>query len=213
MAIMTVRDLRPQLGSARNQGSRPTCVAFAFSDGHAARRGALDPLSVEHLYYHAVQRTPGSDPRAGVSMPTSIAALVKDGQCAEIGWPYIDPLVDPAAWAPPQEATPAFRRLSELASASTSTILAELDADSPVVIALLLGERFHTPNAQGRVVVGPNDADTAYHAVLAVGHGRDGAEPFILVRNSWGAEWGLNGHSWVSAAYLQLRLYALARFP
>jgi len=156
-AIMTARDLRAQFGPARNQGSRPTCIAFAFSDGHAACRGALEPLSVEHLYYHAVQRTPGRDPHAGVNMPTSIEALAEDGQCGETGWPYIDPLVDAAAWAPPQDATPAFRRRSELASASTSAIVAELDADSPVVIALLLGERFYTPDAQGRIVVGQND--------------------------------------------------------
>ena len=108
MAIMTLRDLRRQFGPARNQGSRPTCIAFAFSDGHAAARGEPEPLSAEHLYYHAVQRTAGRDPHDGVAMPTCIAALGADGQSAEAGWPYIDPLTDLSSWTPPASATPVF---------------------------------------------------------------------------------------------------------
>lgn len=213
MAIMTLRDLRPQLGPARNQGSRPTCIAFAFSDGHAVARGEPELLSAEHLYFHAVQRTIGRDPNKGVAMPTCIDALREDGQSAETGWPYIEQLADVSAWTPPTSATPVFRRESETGAAFLAGLVNELDAERPTVVALLLGERFYGPAADGRIVPGPGDADTDYHAVLAVGHGRDGSEPFILVRNSWGPEWGVEGHAWLSAAYLQPRLYGLVRFP
>ena len=213
MAIAMMRDLRPQLGPARNQGSRPTCIAFAFSDGHAVVRRAAQPMSVEHLYFNAVQRTPSRDPDAGVNMPTCTAALGLDGQCVEAGWPYLDFVPNAKHWVCPATATPSFRRRSETTTNSTDAITAELEADRPVVIALLLGERFYAPDPEGRVRPGPGDSDTDYHAVLAVGHGCEGAEPYLLVRNSWGAEWGLEGHAWISALYLAPRLYALARFP
>ena len=213
MPIMTLRDLRPQLGPARNQGSRPTCIAFAFSDGHAAMRRQPASLSVEHLYYNAVQRTPDGDPDQGVTMPVCVSALAADGQCPEVGWAYLDPIGDLSTWSPPATAAPVFRKRSSLESTSVDRIIEELDADRPVVVALLLGERFYVPDAEGRVISGPNDPDTDYHAVLAVGHGRNGADTYVLVRNSWGLDWGLEGHSWVSAEYLRPRLYALARFP
>lgn len=213
MTIIMVRDLRPQLGPARNQGSRPTCIAFAFSDGHAAARRVLEPLSTEHLYFNAVQRTPGRDPHGGVNIPTCIAALAGDGQCAEVGWPYLDAAPASDRWMAPATATPSFKRLSEASPNSVATITAELDGERSVVIALLLGERFYAPGSGGVIVPGPGDADTDYHAVLAVGHGRDESQRYLLVRNSWGGEWGLDGHAWVAASYLEPRLYALACFP
>ena len=213
MAIEMLCDLRQQLGPARNQGSRPTCIAFAFSDGHAAVRQVLEPLSTEHLYYNAVQRTPGRDPNGGVNMPTCIAALRCDGQCVEGGWPYLEAVPAGEQWSPPATATPSYTRLSQTFSNSVVAIAAELDAARPVVVALLLGERFYMPGPDGAIVPGPGDADTDYHALLAVGHGRDETQTYLLVRNSWGAEWGLEGHAWVAAPYLEPRLYALARFP
>ena len=213
MAIVMVRDIRPQLGQARNQGSRPTCIAFAFSDGHAATRGVLEPLSTEHLFYHAVQRTPGRNPSGGVNMPNCIAALSRDGQCPEAGWPYLDAAPDLERWTPPATAKPSFKRRSELSSNSIAAITAELDSERPVVVALLLGERFYAPDPDGAIVFGPGDDDTDYHAVLAVGYGRDETQRYLLVRNSWGSEWGLDGHAWVAAPYLEPRIYALACFP
>ena len=40
-------------GQARNQGARPTCMAFAASDIHAALRRGWSPLSCEYAFYQA----------------------------------------------------------------------------------------------------------------------------------------------------------------
>jgi Papain family cysteine protease len=210
VAITVVSDLRSLLGVARNQGRRPTCVAFAVSDAHAAARGAPEPLSPEHLYFHGVQRTSNGHPNLGVSLLKILDALRIDGQCAETGWPYLDTLpADLATWTPPSTATPAHRHDSEPTLPRVGAIIAQLNAGQPVVITLLLGMRFYTPIA-GLVIAGANDANTDWHAVVAVAHGRQDTEDFILVRNSWGAGWGIEGHAWISASYLEPRLHQLA---
>jgi hypothetical protein len=54
MSVITAAvDLRSLFGTARNQGSRPTCLAFAASDTHAALRSGWVPLSCEYAFYQA----------------------------------------------------------------------------------------------------------------------------------------------------------------
>jgi len=210
VAIAVLKDLRPALGPARDQGSRPTCVAFAVSDAHAVARGSYEPLSAEYLYYHGVNRTPGRNPHLGVTLPAISEALRHDGQCLEVGWPYLDPFPgDLKSWRPPATATPVFRRDTAPIANAMDDLIAGVDADKPTVLTLLLGARFHMP-ASGVVEPGPGDVDTDYHAVLAVGHGRDGTRRYVLVRNSWGNGWGFDGHAWIAADYLEPRLYQVA---
>jgi len=201
------RDLRGAFGSTRHQGDRPTCIAFALSDAHSAVRGAREVLSAEHLYFHAVQRTTGGHPDRGVALPEARAALQLDGQSLEAGWPYLARLpTDLAQWLPPATATPLFRRDTQLMSDDVADILTRLDAGQPVVVIFLMGERFYAP-PDGLVEPGPNDADVAYHAVIAVGHGTSAAgEACILIRNSWGEGWAIEGYAWVTASYLVPRL-------
>jgi hypothetical protein len=143
-------------------------------------------------------------------LATILDALKHDGQCAEGGWPYLNALpADLAKWTPPATATPVYRRDASYALPRVTDIIAQLQAGQPVVLTLLLGRRFYSPDS-GIVVVGPDDADIDWHAVIAIAHGRQEMEDFILVRNSWGAGWGLEGHAWISASYLEPRLHQLA---
>jgi hypothetical protein len=168
-------------------------------------------MSVEHLYYHAVGRTPNGRPEQGVGLPATLLALSVDGQCLETGWPYLAALpADLLAWIPPATAKPNHRCQGAIAPGAVDEIVAILDADRPVVVALLLGTKFYTPVA-GIVEFSPGEADTGYHAVIAVAHGHKEAKKFVLVRNSWGAEWGIAGCAWLAAEYLKPRLYAFAR--
>lgn len=165
-------------------------------------------MSAEHLYFHAVQRTAGGHPDDGVGIPAACEALELDGQSLEAGWPYLRVLPsDLAQWKPPATATPLFRRRSEQqAGPKIAEIMTRLDARQPVVLILLMGERFYDPPG-GLVTPGPNDADVDYHAVIAVGHGQDAAgEECILIRNSWGEDWAIEGYAWIAASYLEARM-------
>ena len=199
------------LGEIRNQGPRPTCVAFAASDAHSVLRGFYEALSAEHLYFQAVQRIPGTNPTDGASLATVLQALELDGQCLEKGWPYSQTMPsDLSTWVPPQSATPLYKCHGCTLQGELEKIVAAIDEDCPVVVTMLLGERFYVPIA-GMIEPGAGDYDTDYHAVLAVGHGHRGQKKCILVRNSWGGAWGIDGHAWITADYLQPRLYRLAR--
>lgn len=91
MPVVVTQDLRAMFGPARDQGERPTCLAFAASDAHAALRQPWSPLSCEFAFYHA-QRRAGRPPSSGASLRFMLTALKDDGQPAEGDWPYLDAL-------------------------------------------------------------------------------------------------------------------------
>jgi hypothetical protein len=164
-------------------------------------------MSAEHLYFHAVQRTAGGHPNGGVGISAACEALKLDGQSLETGWPYLPTLPsDLAHWKPPATAAPLYRRETLPTNATVVEITSRLDAGEPVVLILLIGERFYDPPG-GLITRGPNEADVDYHAVLAVGHGQSAAgEDCILIRNSWGEDWAFEGYAWITASYLGARL-------
>jgi hypothetical protein len=68
MSSITVRkDLRGRFGPARDQKARPTCLAFAMSDSHAATREPWSELCCEFLFYSAKQYDK-SPPEKGARM-------------------------------------------------------------------------------------------------------------------------------------------------
>ena len=192
----------------RCQGSRPTCLAFATSAANENLGCVGEHLSVEYLYYHAVARTQGANPHAGTTMEAAAAALLHDGQPAESHWPYLD--VISTAWAPPSGLAPIHRGALVVGKLSFGEIADELEAARPVVLGMLITDRFYVPDSDGRVLLDPTDTARGGHAILAVGHGTDATAQYLLVRNSWGPAWGLNGHAWLRQDYVRTYLHQTA---
>lgn len=210
MSIIIAKDLRGQFGPARDQNPRPTCMAFAASDAHAGARSGWDPLSVEWVYYHALKRD-GVQPHQGVHFTTMLATLRGDGQPVEACWPYVaEMFTDFTAWKPPVGVSPLFRRNSVDQSATVSGIIDRIDQDQPVLFTTSISPAFYRPDPFGVVASAEALMPKRVHALVAVGHGTQGSKRFVLVRNSWGATWGLNGHAWVDTNYLAPRLLAAA---
>lgn len=210
--IDIVTDLRPLLGAARDQGARPTCLAFAASDVHAALRDGWSPLSCEYAFYHAHKRS-GTTPERGTSLSSMLDVLRLDGQPAESGWPYLDAIpADLSHWVPPANVGSRFGRNGVAGTCVVPSIVSALDSGTPVLLLTMLSQSFFAPT-NGGLVQPANDEkpDPALrHAVVAVGHGTTSDQTAILIRNSWGAEWGEEGHAWLTEKFLTPRLFATA---
>lgn len=206
--IRALRDLRPALLAVRSQGNRPTCLAFATSAVNENLSRVDEHLSVEYLYFHAVARTPGASPHAGTTMEAAAEALLHDGQPVETHWPYLETVSE--KWVPPSFTEKPFYGALRVGRLTCDEIAAELDADRPVVLGLLISDAFYVPDAEGRIVPRSDDIVRGGHAVLAIGHGLDRDVPFLLVRNSWGTGWGLHGHAWVRQDYVEQHLHQTA---
>ncbi len=167
-------------------------------------------MSVEHLYFHAVQRTPGGHPKDGVSLSKTLEALRLDGQSVEAGWPYLDALpADLSTWVPPKTAAPVFKHDG---AETVASVVTALDAGQPVVVTFMVSMAFCVA-AAGIVHAVTPDGDVDWHAVVAVGHGRINGRPFILVRNSWGQSWGDRGYGWIDVDYLSPRVSGMIMLP
>lgn len=211
-SIIVHADLRADLGAARNQGPRPTCLAFAASDAHAALRPGWTPLSTEFAFYHA-QRRAGRAPDVGAVLSEMLAALQLDGQPEEARWPYLSVTPnDHSAWRPPADVGTRFGRDGKTYAASLDAIVAELEAGRPVILLMMLSNAFYSPAPHAVVhpAAGEKPEPARRHAVVAVGHGAVDGERAWLVRNSWGTGWGNAGHGWLTETFLKPRLYAAA---
>lgn len=210
--IKIAHDLRHLFGPARDQGPRPTCLAFAASDTHAGTRPGWDPLSCEFAFWRAQQRG-RRPPSSGATLGHMLEALRLDGQPYEAGWPYLPATpVDVDNWAPPATPGPMFGRDGHEGVASFAAAQAHLANSVPVMLLMMLSPSFFTPAVHGVVVAAPGEVPqpAVRHAVVAVASGEVGGEAAILVRNSWGEGWGIDGHAWLTEAFVTPRLFALA---
>lgn len=200
-------DLTPGFGTARSQGQRPTCLAFAASDSHGHAIGdEFRELSVEYAFYHAVERMAAKDRSTGVNFTSISAALAVDGQPDESRWPYIRELGPDDAWSPPAELGDIFRGKLETILCNLGSVIATLENGFPVLLIMDVSRSFFRPVAGEIINAASTERSEGTHAVIALGYGKLDKAAAYLVRNSWGEKWGSNGYAWLHEDYLESRL-------
>ena len=211
-------DLRPKCSPVENQDQLGSCTSFSLA-------GALEfleeqsliskvasaeifgstftPFSHLFIYYNerAMEGTINQD--GGGQIRDGIKTLTDLGGCSEIIWPYDESKVfDKPSDAAYQEALQ--HKISLYMRLDTLSDIKHCIADGyPVCFGFTVYDSFEGSTvATTGIVPMPTITDECVggHAVLAVGY--DDVEQMIIVRNSWGSGWGLQGYFKLPYAYI-----------
>ncbi len=211
-------DLRAHCPPIVNQGQIGICTgnalagAFGFLEMKelGAKNGPeifipgnYEPASRLFIYYNerAIEGTVDQD--AGARIRDGVKVLTKTGVCREAAWKYQANLLTkrptPGAYKEASDhCITEYLRVTSLAQMKSS--LAE---GYPVVFGFTVYESFESAQvAKTGVMPMPAAGEKVMggHAVLAVGY--DDEAKGIIVRNSWGADWGMKGYFVMPYAYI-----------
>ncbi|MGA9365506.1 MAG: C1 family peptidase [Bacteroidota bacterium] len=197
--LPTKVDLRAGCSPVENQGQLGSCTANAlvgnleFLEKKAGH--VVADLSRLFIYYNerAMEGTVGED--AGAMIRDGVKSLVKLGVCSEKDWPYnIARFTQKPSSACYKEAANrqvmSYHRIIGLQQ--MKQCLAE---GYPFVFGFSVYEAFESENVAktGKLnLPKPREKQLGGHAVCAVGY--DDSTKRVLVRNSWGVDWGLKGY-------------------
>lgn len=211
----------------RNQGERPTCVAFAS----VALREYVDRCTTElseQFLYWACKQMDGYPDEPGTFVSTAMSALSTKGVCPREAWPYHPETVpgNESQGPPPEGAEVASREFIMLYTRSVAPgsvnhykqVLSGVDGlgGMPIVIgSLVFNSWLRSPATRqsGKITMPlPGELPlSGGHAMLVVGYQDDPSVPgggYFILRNSWSDRWASNspeapGHAMMPYAYVQ----------
>lgn len=202
-------DLRPKCSGVEDQGEIGSCTAQALA-------GALEYLDIKthgtqkrevsrlFAYYNARRMMGpwyiGQD--SGSFIRTEVKAALRYGVCDETIWPYdvskfaVRPGVACYADAQAFQVTQYASVTGATPSETLQNIKVSLAQGYPVMLGFDVYESFMTPSVAASGIMPMPDTTKEVrqggHAVMAVGYGDDMRT--LIMRNSWGAEWGQAGY-------------------
>lgn len=197
-------------GAVTDQGARPTCLPIAVSVVHQVALSGTDyssPLGPEPLWAGAML---AGEADATGSTPAGIGATLQGtGQPTLRSWPYNESIAADQSEAQPATCgttgwvSATLREIPLPPEARLDGLLRVLAAGRAVVLLIETTDAFSFPALDGTITdPGPDSGDGSYHAVVLWGARGQGDSVELLIRNSWGLDWGDNGFCRMPASYL-----------
>lgn len=192
---------------ARDQGQRPTCIAFALSELNLRYAPEIEALSPEYVYQGAANLTPDWVPGAGVRLGVALRAA-SSGQPVEADFPY--QATEPAAPVPsPPTGFGLYGSTLSFRALDPESIAQAIRCQIPIGLAMKLTRSFYYP-VDGIIAFESVPVSNVLHAVTVVGLGWNEGVLYFRIRNSWGDGWGMRGQAWLSGDYI--REHAICAF-
>lgn len=201
-------DLRGKFQPVYDQGNLGSCTANAGGGVVQFKRmqehkTAFIPSRL-HLYWWTrfIQGQTNED--SGASIRNTFKALNKYGFCHETIWPY---KVSQFKTKPSKAANDEAAGLKLVSYASVPqnglAIQGAVADGHPVVFGFSVFNDFR-PNSKGLIAM-PKKTDRVQggHAVIIVGYKMINGSLYYIIRNSWGKGYGIDGHCYMPAAYVE----------
>jgi C1A family cysteine protease len=201
-------DLRPQCPPVYDQGQLGSCTANAIGgaiqfDRRKQNLADFVPSRLfiyynERVMEHSVNADSGAQIRDGIK---SVGAL---GDCPETEWPYA---IAKFKTKPPAACYADALKYKAVSYQRVTQTLGELKgclaSGYPFVFGFTVYESFESPTVAktGHAAL-PKSTESVVGGHAVVGVGYDDVKQWFIVRNSWGAQWGLKGYFTLPYAYL-----------
>ncbi len=214
VAVPPSVDLRSQCSPVRDQGQLGACTGFAIAAGlrefmQIKQSGNCVSMSPLFLYYeerkleHTIQQDAGAQPRDGMKV------LTKLGCAPEADDPYnTAAFTNPPSGGAVRDAKgytiAAYHRLANL-----DEIKACLAGGMGLMIGFKVYQSFESEDVAktGKMPMpAPTESTVGGHAVFVAGYNTDptwDGGGYLIIKNSWGTDWGDQGYFYMPWAYVQ----------
>lgn len=214
-------DIRNECSEVEDQGPMGSCTGQAlaglmeFLQLKEIQKDTPDPeeiyadgtfadVSRLFIYYNARLLRDSAHEDSGASMRDAIKGLAEWGACSEALWAYSRKNL----FAKPNKKSYLEAKQHLISSYFRLTHLNELKQclalEFPFVFGFAVYESFETIQvARTGIMPMPKIGERMLggHAVMAVGY--DDTKKMVIVRNSWGKDWGDHGYFWMPYDYIE----------